>query len=48
MLMAKTHPKSPESTVESQKQEDTPDSGLSTPDSGLATDDAERSEEESS
>ena len=31
--MAKTHPKSRESTVESQEQEDTPDSGLSTQDS---------------
>ncbi len=31
--IAKTHPKSRESTVESQEQEDTPDSGLSTQDS---------------
>ncbi len=33
MLMAKTHPKSRESTVESREQDDTPDSGLSTQDS---------------
>jgi hypothetical protein len=34
--MAKTHPKSRESTVESQEQEDTPDSGLSTQDSSAS------------